>query len=960
MPDGKSTGSGLVNLEAELTCSVWLIVELEFRVQSRLFLRFSRFTRYYILYQPLTLLDCLHTFCGSCLKEWFSWQASHPPGSSRSPKFTCPSCRAVIRETRHDAKVTTLLDLFLQSNPDRARSTQEKKELEQKYKPGDTILPVRHASSRRASESDTDEEDRRLVEEVREISLRDADRRNTRVNSRTRTSQPRTRDRTSATRERDRLEEARRRRRNERRAASQRPPSPDLALQARQIEHQASLRSLLSTSDGDSAIEEEILRQILEDGLLDGIDLRGLDPAQEDELSERIAEAYRRRHLRQSTSHQRTHSEGDNASRHPRNRQARSNSINERPPASRPHLLEPPLQRSGSSSRQQRSSSDQGIRRRTTSPSPRTAASSSETLIQPAARSASDITTSRRAASNNPPSSESFRHRATSSLSSARRSGESERRVRQAGIRTADRRQIFGTPSLTSPITPVASSISSPSQSTPTSQPGTVPQLTDLFPPTDRRGTSIPSSSRPSSSRSEATTRANETLFPEPSISCNRCDKEDIQYEVYKSCSRCNNGNYNLCLLCYRLGRGCQHWFGFGKSAQDRFEQKYPAGSSTVQESPHVLQSRKYQRPPAEAVRDRSNGSSRRTNNDPTKRLQSGMFCDMCHSFSDDCFWLCDICNQGEWGFCNSCVNQGKCCTHALVPIARVREDDLVEPRPPGSATFKQTPVTTSSYAIGSTIAVGSERYRPLTFSTKCNNCTYPIPPSTSRFHCPACNDGDYDLCTNCYLKLGANGKISKENGRNGWRRCLRGHRMMIVGFEDHIDGQKRVIVKDVVGGQALKDDLAVAAAATGTPTSASSTSSPHSNAQPPTPTRQDSGDWTWKDEATGASINHRRRMPRSRSAWSGSSPTTHTDPTAKMPFSSHFPPSGGVGLRLLALWSYYPDPDVTDEILFPRGAEITEAENINDDWMWGCYAGQKGLFPGGYVLVIGEVGGLE
>ena len=33
----------------------------------------------------------------------------------------------------------------------------------------------------------------------------------------------------------------------------------------------------------------------------------------------------------------------------------------------------------------------------------------------------------------------------------------------------------------------------------------------------------------------------------------------------------------------------------------------------------------------------------------------------------------------------------------------------------------------------------------------------------------------------------------------------------------------------------------------------------------------------------------------------------------------------------------------------FPRGAEIQECENINNDWFWGCYCGRKGLFPGGY-----------
>lgn len=62
------------------------------------------------------------------------------------------------------------------------------------------------------------------------------------------------------------------------------------------------------------------------------------------------------------------------------------------------------------------------------------------------------------------------------------------------------------------------------------------------------------------------------------------------------------------------------------------------------------------------------------------------------------------------------------------------------------------------------------------------------------------------------------------------------------------------------------------------------------------------------------------------------------------------FPPDGGLGLRVLALWSYWPQEGVNDELMFPKGAEIREAEDINGDWYWGCYCGRKGLFPGNYV----------
>jgi hypothetical protein len=62
--------------------------------------------------------------------------------------------------------------------------------------------------------------------------------------------------------------------------------------------------------------------------------------------------------------------------------------------------------------------------------------------------------------------------------------------------------------------------------------------------------------------------------------------------------------------------------------------------------------------------------------------------------------------------------------------------------------------------------------------------------------------------------------------------------------------------------------------------------------------------------------------------------------------------------MRVYALYSYYPDEGVTDELMFPKHAEIREADDINGEWFWGCYAGQKGLFPANYGRVIGEVGG--
>jgi hypothetical protein len=177
---------------------------------------------------------------------------------------------------------------------------------------------------------------------------------------------------------------------------------------------------------------------------------------------------------------------------------------------------------------------------------------------------------------------------------------------------------------------------------------------------------------------------------------------------------------------------------------------------------------------------------------------------------------------------------------------------------------------------------------------------------------------------------------------------------MVVVGFEDRNEGQRRVVVRDLVGGRALKDEHAAAV---------------------PSP-EVGTGDWSWKEGS-----ERRKKASRVRTSWtttnndrsnsfpisatggsgsgSGSGPNSETaTPTNSHspPFLRRFPPDGGIGLIVHALWSWYPEDDVQDELMFPRGAEITEVENINDDWFWGCYAGQTGLFPGSHVTVVGEI----
>ena len=290
---------------------------------------------------------------------------------------------------------------------------------------------------------------------------------------------------------------------------------------------------------------------------------------------------------------------------------------------------------------------------------------------------------------------------------------------------------------------------------------------------------------------------------PEPSVSCKRCGKFNIAFELHMRCQeQCSNGNFDICLRCWRLGRGCLNWYGFGESGTDRWisDVGSKTGEHVERTHPHYLTGRRYRRvtvrkPPT----DQDDESVLIETSDPSGniQLQSGHFCSICSTFVQRYLMICDICNGGEWTYCIACVNQGRCCTHPLLPVSL------------------------STYATSSNSRLYEEtrEYYPLTFSSHCNNCALPIALPENRYHCPECNNGDYDLCTSCYLGLVKSGQISEANGPQGWRRCLKDHRMIVTAFEKLAKYQQRntvtafelstwyqhrVIVEDLVGGHAL------------------------------------------------------------------------------------------------------------------------------------------------------------
>ena len=892
--------TGLLDLEKELSCSICTE----------------------ILYQPLTLLDCLHTFCGSCLKEWFASQASRASSTTTSP-YTCPSCRASVRETRPDAKVTTLLEMFVQANPTMAKTPEEKEEMQKRYKPGENVLPKLESNG---EEEDSDEEDRRMIEEVREMSLRDIGSRGPRSYARGARHRNRSHDpREEETTHRRRRDEGRRDRsegwqatRTTGSRGNDVQENSESRSQARQIEHQSSLRSLISTSDVDSSeMEEEILRQIEEDGLLEGIDLNNIDVSQENALSERIAEAYRRRHGQRPRSQDtRTEETGSSRSRtmptteeqSSRRHHARRSSgthhtmHSSHPPLTRSHLLE--AYPAGHSHRH-RTSSDSG---RQMSPSRISPQSQRQ-----AARSATDLSSRPQAAQNRQrrPSDLSSHGRRTTDPHPGRLSDNIRRYEDDLAQVTSRRHE----PPITYPHnTSLPQQISPPSSAS-----GRTVDNSRRRPPSP---VTIPPAEMPRPLFSSPTFHTQQhKLFQEPSIDCERCGKQNIQYELHTNCSICKNGDYSLCYRCYRSGLGCLHWHGFGSLARQRFQHDGISQS----EPPHYLAGHKYLRPKPESISVPTGDERKKmTTEDPVERLQSGAFCSNCSTFADDCYWKCDYCNEGTWGCCNKCVNQGRCCTHPLLPVAHTSsmksKDHAHRSKQHAEASF--APITSPRMLQGfsSLDLAASGQYRPLTFSTNCDICKYPVQPSQTRFHCYQCNDGDYDICATCYSRLISKSLISRENGEKGWRRCLQGHRMVLVGFEDSTAGQRRIVVKDLVGGHALKDE-----------TAKSSEASP---------------EWSWP-EGQGKQT---RTM---------SKPVTgnhEVGSASVVPLLQRYPPDGGVGMRVVAIWSYWPQDGVRDELMFPKGAEIREVEDINGDWFWGCYGGAKGLFPGNYVRVLDVV----
>jgi hypothetical protein len=862
-----------------------------------------------------------------------------------------------VRTTQPNAFVTTLLDNYVRANPARGKSDDEKNADRAKYRPGDNVLP----KLRRRGDADDDEQ--RLLAEVQALSLREAG-----IPSST-LEPPR------AHRTRDGSRESRRSRSRDARRSPGTSPG-------RAIEHQSSLRSLLSSSELDSAdVDEDLIHRVLEELTAEGVDLSQIGPAQEEEITERIAEAVRRRQADRQAERQ---AERQRDRRERRDRLAREGLLSSLT-TSLPQPMRSPLIRDDEARRRTHARAGSG----TSTPQSASGPPVSRPGLIDAANRGSRNHHERSSSQGSSRSARRAERPAGPPISVRTSIGEAERpstsdqapstqrRQSDHGQRSGlEARQQFqtslqsnGWPTTTSlrglglNMSPSASPTSSvavvglPFSSTPAATPfpptgsrrsddsaggrrrrssnhGTPPMLSaPAFP----RSTTDPVANESRSRYSVLTIPAVPTLYAEPHVSCTHCGKEHIEHELHYHCSRCDSGDYDLCLRCYHEGKGCKHWFGFGWTAWARYERDRPEGGYPPNhEQPHILTGHRYRLPSSPLTESTTPPHVLMSEDAPTQRLEEGVFCDTCKAFANSCYWKCDYCNEGDWGFCNDCVNQGRHCTHPLLPVAhKMKDTDAMDVAAVSSAPSTPTrgtglappeietsattpPLTPKSASVirgPDYVTMADLVFKPLTFKTQCNVCRYPIPPTNTRYHCLKCNAGDYDMCMSCYHKLNVSGRISKEDGIYGWRKCLRGHRMVVLGFEDRDGGQRRIVVRDLVGGYVLKEE--------------DDTFSPARSPTTGVPMRE----WKWRD-------------------FDGNLQNYRAPASAAVP-AQRFPPDGGTGLRLQARWNYWPDEGVKDELAFPRHAEIREATDINGDWYWGVYCGVTGLLPASFVAAV-------
>ena len=77
---------------------------------------------YEIMHQAVTLMPCLHNFCGGCFSDW----------TQRMKE--CPSCREPVKEVKKNNSFNSIIERYLILNPDLKRDPAIIEDLNKKNK----------------------------------------------------------------------------------------------------------------------------------------------------------------------------------------------------------------------------------------------------------------------------------------------------------------------------------------------------------------------------------------------------------------------------------------------------------------------------------------------------------------------------------------------------------------------------------------------------------------------------------------------------------------------------------------------------------------------------------------------------------------------------------------------------------------------------------------------------------
>eukprot|EP00037_Helgoeca_nana_P004237 m.44007 g.44007 ORF g.44007 m.44007 type:complete len:407 (-) comp14881_c0_seq2:935-2155(-) len=114
-----------------------------------------------VLHGVVTVLPCLHNFCGACLTEW-----------QKNGSTECPSCRGPCSDVRRNHQFKTVVDEFLDRNPHRRRTAEELSDMDKRDKYTNENLRVRPAAQ--PAHHDDDDSDR-SIDDDSDISIADDD-----------------------------------------------------------------------------------------------------------------------------------------------------------------------------------------------------------------------------------------------------------------------------------------------------------------------------------------------------------------------------------------------------------------------------------------------------------------------------------------------------------------------------------------------------------------------------------------------------------------------------------------------------------------------------------------------------------------------------------------------------------------------------------------------------------------